>query len=70
MRDPAGGGELAGIMEATAFLPQGVPPHWSTYREVGDIDDTLTEVKTLGRCCWTATRTTPEVCGRNGSTPL
>jgi hypothetical protein len=51
MRDPAGGGELAGIVEATAFLPQGVPPHWSTYQEVGDIDATLAEVKALGRCC-------------------
>jgi uncharacterized protein len=48
MRDPSGEGELAGIMEATAFLPDGVPAHWSVYWEVDDIDATVAKVKSLG----------------------
>ena len=36
MRDPDSEGELAGIMDARAFLPDGVPAQWSIYWEVSD----------------------------------
>ncbi|HEY5170273.1 MAG TPA: VOC family protein [Acidimicrobiia bacterium] len=48
MRDPSGEGELAGIMDASTFLPDGVPAHWSVYWEVDDADSTLAQVKALG----------------------
>jgi predicted enzyme related to lactoylglutathione lyase len=48
MRDPSGEGELAGIMDATAFLPDGVPPHWSVYWAVDNADATVAKVKALG----------------------
>ncbi len=48
MRDPSGEGEWAGIMDATAFLPEGVPAHWSVYWEVDDADATVAKVKALG----------------------
>ncbi len=48
MRHPGGDGELAGIMDATAFLPQGVPAHWSVYWAVDDADATVAKVKALG----------------------
>jgi uncharacterized protein len=48
MRDPSGSGELAGIMDASGFLPQGVPSHWSVYWEVEDADATVVQVKSLG----------------------
>jgi len=48
MRDPRGEGDLAGIMDATAWLPEGVPAHWSIYWEVDDADATLAKVKALG----------------------
>ena len=48
MRDPRGEGELAGIMDATAWLPEGVPAHWSIYWEVDDAGATMAKVKALG----------------------
>jgi predicted enzyme related to lactoylglutathione lyase len=48
MRDPQGGEDLAGIMDASAFLPEGVPPHWSVYWEVDDADAAVDKVKALG----------------------
>ncbi|MGO9196074.1 MAG: VOC family protein [Acidimicrobiales bacterium] len=48
MRDPGGEGELAGIMDAEAFLPDGVPAHWSIYWEVDDADAAIAKVKALG----------------------
>jgi len=48
MRDPSGEGELAGIMDAKAFLPEGVSATWSIYWEVDDVSATLAKVKTLG----------------------
>jgi len=47
MREPAGESELAGIMDATAFLPAGVPAHWSIYWEVEDAQVTVGKVKAL-----------------------
>lgn len=48
MRDPRGDGELAGIGDATAFIPEGVPAHWSLYWEVDDTDVAVAKVKALG----------------------
>jgi hypothetical protein len=48
MRDPGGEGELAGIMDASAFLADGVAAHWSVYWEVDDADATIANVKALG----------------------
>ncbi len=35
-------------MDATAFLPDDVPAHWSVYWEVDDADATVAKVKALG----------------------
>jgi uncharacterized protein len=48
MRNPDGEGELAGIGDARAFLPEGVPAHWSIYWETDDADATVARVKALG----------------------
>jgi len=44
--DPAH--QLAGVMDASAFLPEGVPDHWSVYWEVDDVDDAVASVVRLG----------------------
>ena len=43
-----GDAALAGIMDATGFLPEGVPPHWSVIFRVDDADATLATVVELG----------------------
>jgi len=48
MRNPSGDGELAGIMDAKAFLPPGAPAHWSIYWHVDDAPATVAKVKALG----------------------
>jgi predicted enzyme related to lactoylglutathione lyase len=48
MRDPGGDGDLAGIFDASAFLPDGVPAHWSAYWEVDDADVAVAMVEALG----------------------
>ena len=48
MGDPMGGENLAGIMDASGFLPDGVPAHWSVYWEVDDVDGTADKVRALG----------------------
>lgn len=44
----ATGEQHAGIMDASAFLPDGVPAHWSVYFETADIEATIAEVTELG----------------------
>ena len=39
---------LAGVMDASAFLPEGVPAHWSVYFGVDDTDAALAKVVELG----------------------
>ena len=46
--DYAGGTATAGIMDATAFLPDGVPAMWSVYFGVDDADKTLAQIVDLG----------------------
>ena len=48
MRDPGGTGDLAGIMDARSFLPEGAPAQWSIYWEVDHTDATVARVKALG----------------------
>jgi predicted enzyme related to lactoylglutathione lyase len=48
MRDPGGEGELAGIMDSSSLLPEGVPSHWSVYWEVEDVDVAVAKVRALG----------------------
>jgi uncharacterized protein len=48
MQNLEGDGELAGIMDAGAWLPEGVPAHWSIYWEVDDAAATIARVKALG----------------------
>lgn len=43
-----GDDQLAGIMDATSFLPEGVPNHWSVYFAVDDTDAILAKVVELG----------------------
>ncbi len=38
----------AGIMDASAFLPEGVPAHWSVYFGTADTDATLAKAVELG----------------------
>jgi hypothetical protein len=40
--------QLAGIMDASAFLPEGVPAQWSVYFGVEDADATLKRIGDLG----------------------
>ncbi|MGO9962338.1 MAG: VOC family protein [Acidimicrobiales bacterium] len=59
MGDPRGEGELAGIMDASAFLPEGVRSHWSVYWDVDDVDATIAMVKALGGSVVTDAQDTP-----------
>ena len=46
---PAGGGdEVAGIMDASAFLPEGSPGQWSVYWDVEDAAAAVAKVRSLG----------------------
>jgi predicted enzyme related to lactoylglutathione lyase len=47
MRDPSGEGELAGIMDATSWLPPEVPAHWSIYWAVDDAEAATALVEKL-----------------------
>src|SRR5204862_445876 len=40
--------QYAGIMDAAAFLPSGVPSSWQVYLQVADVDATLTDLVELG----------------------
>jgi uncharacterized protein len=40
--------QLAGIMDASAFLPEGVPAHWSVYFSVENADASLARITALG----------------------
>ena len=54
-----GGEQLAGIMDASAFLPEGVPSGWTAYFAVDDTDATLSEVVALGGEVVTAAEDSP-----------
>jgi predicted enzyme related to lactoylglutathione lyase len=48
LREPGSDAWLAGIMDASGFLPEGVPPHWSVYFGCDDADATVASVVDLG----------------------
>ncbi len=54
-----GDGQLAGIMDAAAFLPEGVPAHWAVYFAVADTDAALAQIVDLGGSIVQAAETTP-----------
>jgi len=54
-----GAGMLAGIMDASAFLPEGVPAHWSVYFGVDDADAALARIVELGGSIRTPAEDTP-----------
>jgi uncharacterized protein len=44
----ADGRELAGVMDATGFLPEGAAPSWVIYWEVDDVNASVQAAKVLG----------------------
>jgi predicted enzyme related to lactoylglutathione lyase len=48
LRAAGGSEQLAGIMDASAFLPAGEGPRWSIYWEVDDVDATVAKATKLG----------------------
>ena len=59
MRNPEGEEELAGIVDAASFLPEGLPAHWSVYGEVDDVDAALSAIESLDGSVEMAARDTP-----------
>jgi predicted enzyme related to lactoylglutathione lyase len=59
VKNPDEDGELAGIMDAAAFLPVGVPAHWSVYWEVDDPAATIAIITKLGGSVVAALEDTP-----------
>ena len=45
---PGPGDQLAGVMDASAFLGEDEQPHWSVYWEVDDVDEALARTIGLG----------------------
>jgi hypothetical protein len=54
-----GDSALAGIMDATGFLPEGVPAHWSIIFAVENTDDALATIVDLGGSVVTPAADTP-----------
>ncbi|MDQ1375356.1 MAG: uncharacterized protein QOJ09_2694 [Actinomycetota bacterium] len=54
-----GDGQEAGIMDASAFLPEGVPAHWSIYFGSTDADASLAKIAELGGSVVTPAEDTP-----------
>ena len=48
LKNADGEGWLAGVMDATSFLPDGIPAHWSVYFGVDDTDAALAKTVELG----------------------
>jgi uncharacterized protein len=59
MREPNGEGQLAGIMDAQSYLPEGSPGRWSVYWQVDDASATVASVKELGGSVVTEVEDTP-----------
>ena len=54
-----GDASLAGVIDATGFLPDGVPSHWVVYFGVDDADAALARIVELGGSIVTAAEDTP-----------
>jgi predicted enzyme related to lactoylglutathione lyase len=59
VKNPDAVGELAGVMDAAAFLPEGAPSHWSVYWEVDDPAATIATIAKLGGSVVAAPEETP-----------
>jgi predicted enzyme related to lactoylglutathione lyase len=59
MRNPDGEGELAGVMDASGFLPEGESSYWAVYWEVDDIDAVAGKIKGLNGSVTSAPEDTP-----------
>lgn len=55
----SGNSQRAGIMDAAAFLPEDVPPHWSVYFGTDDTDAALRRIENLGGSVILPAETTP-----------
>ena len=55
----------AGVMDASGFLPEGVPAHWAVYFEVADTDTACAKIVDLGGTVLDAPQDTP--FGRNAT---
>lgn len=53
------GEDFAGVMDATGYLPDGVPAHWSIYFGVDDTDAALAKIVELGGAIVAAAEDTP-----------
>lgn len=60
-----GASAAAGIMDASGFLPDGVPSHWVVYFEVADTDAACAKIIELGGSVLDAPQDTP--FGRNAT---
>jgi uncharacterized protein len=54
-----GDGQLAGVMDASSFLPDGVPAHWAIYFGTDDADATVARTIELGGQVLVAPEDTP-----------
>jgi len=59
LRRPGASEDLAGIIDARAFLPAGAAPHWSIYWSVASVDAAVKKVSALGGSVVQAAETTP-----------
>jgi uncharacterized protein len=59
VKNPDADGELAGVMDASAFLPAGIPAHWSIYWEVENPEAAIDTVTRLGGSVVAALEATP-----------
>jgi predicted enzyme related to lactoylglutathione lyase len=64
---------VAGVMDAGAFLPDGVPSHWQIYFGVADADAASASIVSLGGSVVIAAQDTPfgriaSVADRTGAT--
>jgi predicted enzyme related to lactoylglutathione lyase len=55
----SGGSQYAGIMDATAFLPEGTPAQWWVYLGAADVDATVAKAVELGGTVLQAAEDTP-----------
>ncbi|MGI8663959.1 MAG: VOC family protein [Acidimicrobiales bacterium] len=54
-----GEAQLAGVMDASGFLPEGVPAHWSVYFDVENTDKALARIVELGGSIVVAAENSP-----------
>ena len=59
LKDPEAAGTLAGIMDASGFLPEGERPAWKVYWEVGDVAAACDRVTANGGTVRMAPQDTP-----------